>query len=74
MADLMEGNYEGAIKNFLKGNENNIYFNYFKALALKAAGREEEAKNQFTKIANINFSNWNIAIVRRLANKQLGNT
>tara|TARA_B100000959_G_scaffold283512_1_gene352605 strand:+ start:468 stop:1970 length:1503 start_codon:yes stop_codon:yes gene_type:complete len=74
MADLMEGNYEGAIKKFLKGNENNIYFNYFKALALKAAGREEEAKNQFTKIANINFSNWNIAIVRRLANKQLGNT
>ena len=73
MADLMEGNYEGAINKFFKGNENNIYFNYFKALAFKAAGKEEDAKNEFTKIANTNFSNWNIAIVRRLANKQLGN-
>ena len=72
MADLMEGNYDGATANFLKGNENNIYFNYFKALALRAAGKEKEAENEFTKIANINFSNWNIAIVRRLANKQLG--
>ncbi len=73
MADLMEGNYEGAINKFFKGNENNIYFNYFKALAFKAAEKEEDAKNEFTKIANTNFSNWNIAIVRRLANKQLGN-
>ena len=71
MADLMEGNYDGAIDNFLKGNENDIYFNYFKALALRAAGKEEEAKNEFTKVANVNFSNWNIAIVRRLATKQL---
>ncbi len=72
MADLMEGNYDGATTNFLKGNKNNIYFNYFKALALRAAGKEKEAENEFTKVANINFSNWDIAIVRRLANKQLG--
>ena len=32
MADLMEGNYNKAIDNFLKGNENNIYFNYLKVL------------------------------------------
>ena len=72
MADLMEGNYDDATTNFLKGNENNIYFNYFKALSLKAAGKEKQAENEFTKIANTNFSSWNIAIVRRLANKQLG--
>ena len=72
MADLMEGNYNKAIDNFLKGNENNIYFNYFKGLALKAAGKEEQASNEFIKIANTNFSSWAIAIVRGLASKQLG--
>ena len=71
MADLMEGNYDNATINFLKGNENNIYFNYFKALALRAAGKEKQAENEFIKVANINFSNWDIAIVRRLANKQI---
>jgi len=71
MADLMEGNYDNATTNFLKGNENNIYFNYFKALALRAAGKEKQAENEFIKVANINFSNWDIAIVRRLANKQI---
>ena len=53
-------------------NENNIYFNYFKGLALKAAGKEEQASNEFIKIANTNFSNWEIAIVRGLASNQLG--
>ena len=72
MADLMEGNYNKAIDNFLKGNENNIYFNYFKGLALKAAGKEEQASNEFIKIANTNFSSWAIAIVRGLASKQIG--
>ena len=71
MADLMEGNYKKAIDNFLKGNENNIYFNYFKGLALKAAGKEEQASNEFIKIANTNFSSWAIAIVRGLASKQV---
>ena len=47
------------------------YFNYFKALALKAAGKEKQAENEFIKVANINFSNWDIAIVRKLANKQI---
>ena len=42
MADLMEGNYNKAIDNFLKGNENNIYFNYFKGLALKAAEKKNK--------------------------------
>ena len=72
MAHLMEGNYELALENFSNGNETAIYFNYFKGLALKAAGKEEDANKIFSEIATINFSNWNIAIVRRLANKQLG--
>ena len=72
MTHLMEGNYQEAVDNFKKGNENNIYFNYFKGLSLRAAGQEEQAIKTFQDIAKINFSNWNIAIVKRLAQKQLG--
>jgi tetratricopeptide (TPR) repeat protein len=71
MTHLMEGNYQEAVDNFKKGNENNIYFNYFKGLSLRAAGQEEQAIKTFQDIAKINFSNWNIAIVKRLAKKQL---
>jgi tetratricopeptide (TPR) repeat protein len=71
MTQLMEGNYPDAINNFNKGNENNIYFNYFKGLSLRAVGQEEQAIKTFQDIAKINFSNWNIAIVKRLAKKQL---
>jgi tetratricopeptide (TPR) repeat protein len=74
MVHIMEGNHEKAIENFNKGDETNIYFNYFKGLALKAAGQEESANKIFKDLAKINFSNWNIAIMRRLANKQLGQT
>ena len=72
MTHLMEGNYQEAVDNFKKGNENNIYFNYFKGLSLRAAGQEKQAIKTFQDIAKINFSNWNIAIVKRLAQKQLG--
>ena len=72
MANLMEGNYKQAINNFNNGDETNIYFNYFKGLSLRAVGDEEGATKIFKELANINFANWNIAIVRRLANQQLG--
>ena len=71
MTHLMEGNYQEAVDNFNKGNETNIYFNYFKGLSLRAIGEEGRAIKTFQDIAKINFSNWNIAIVRRLAKKQL---
>ena len=71
MTHLMEGNYQEAVDNFKKGNENNIYFNYFKGISLRAVGQEERAIKTFQDIAKINFSNWNIAIVKRLAQKQL---
>ena len=72
MTNLMEGNIKTAISEFEKGNATNIYYNYFKGLALKADGREDEAKNVFLQISKVNFSDWNIAIVRNLAKKQLG--
>ncbi len=71
MANLMEGNYNQALISFENGDETSIYFNYFKALTLKAEMKDEQAKKIFKELANINFSNWDIAIVRALAKKQL---
>ena len=72
MASLMEGNYSEALNSFKNGDETNIYFNYFKGLSLRASGDEKSANKIFKDLANINFANWDIAIIRGLANKQLG--
>tara|TARA_B100000287_G_C20573572_1_gene757562 strand:- start:642 stop:1256 length:615 start_codon:yes stop_codon:yes gene_type:complete len=71
MANLMEGNYEMAVSNFKEADNTNIYFNYFKGLALKASGNENEAMEMFKELASYNFSSWDIAIIRNLAKKQL---
>ena len=71
MTHLMEGNYQGAVDSFNKSNETNIYFNYFKGLSLRATGEEGRAIKTFQDLAKINFSAWEIAIVKRLAQKQL---
>jgi len=74
MTHIMEGNHQEAVNSFNKGNETNIYFNYFKGLSLKAAGQKEQAIKIFQDIAKINFSGWPIAIVKRRAQKQLAGT
>ena len=72
MTSLMEHNYNDAVESFKKSDRNDIYFNYFEGLSLKANGQENEAKKAFQVLEKINFSDWSIAIVRRLAKKQLG--
>ena len=74
MINLMEGNIEEAVSDFELGDVTDIYYNYFRGLALKAGGKETEANKVFSQIAKVNFSNWDIAIVRNLAKKQLGQT
>ena len=74
MTNLMEGNIDDAISDFELGDITDIYYKYFRGLALKAGGREEDANRIFTQIAKVNFSGWDIAIVRNLAKKQLGQT
>ena len=71
MVNLMEGNYDLALSNFENGDNTNIYFNYFKGLTLKASRQEKNAMKIFKELANFNFSSWEIAIIRNLANKQL---
>lgn len=74
MVNLMEGNIEQAMSDFELGDVTDVYYNYFRGLALKAGGQEAEASKVFTEIAKFNFSSWDIAIVRSLAKKQLGQT
>ena len=74
MINLMEGNIEEAVSDFELGDVTDIYYNYFRGLALKAGGKEADANKVFSQIAKVNFSNWDIAIVRNLAKKQLGQT
>ena len=74
MVSLMEGKAEGALQFFEKGNPDNTYFLYFKALTLKALGDKDGAKEILTDIANTNFSYWELAIVRNRAKKLLENT
>jgi len=72
LTHLMEGNHQAAVENFKKGDETDIYFNYFKGLSLKATGNKAAADQIFTDIININFAAWDLAIVKKLAQKQLG--
>ena len=71
MLHLMEGNTPQSEKFFNKGDNRDTYFNYFKALALKANGKKEEAREVLTAIAGDNFSYLDLALVKVLAQGQL---
>ena len=72
MLYLMEANPEKSEEYFNKQNNNtDTYFNYFKALALKANGKKEQAKEILSNIAGDNFSYLELALVKVLAVEQL---
>ena len=71
MVALMEGNAEESLESFEKGDPDDTYFLYFKALALKTSGDKKGAKKILTDIANTNFSYWQLAIVRNRARTML---
>ena len=73
MIALNRGKTDEAVKFFEKVDEaNNLYYGYFKALALKGAGEDERSNKIIEGITRWNFSSWHSAIVRNLAKKQLG--
>ena len=71
MVTLMEGKSDEALRYFEKGNPNDIYFLYFKALALKSIGDKIGARQILTDIANTNFSYWQLAIMKSRAKTML---
>ena len=71
MLHLMEGNPDKGEIMFEKADNRNPYFNYFKALTLKANGKKEEAKTILSDISNENFSYLELSLVKELAKSQL---
>ncbi len=73
MIQLFSGNPSGSLSYFTENinPENYQYYSYFKALSLKAAGKNQEAQEIFSYLANYNFNNWAAAMVRALAREQL---
>ena len=71
MITLNQSRPEEALEYFEKGNPNDTYFLYFKALALKATGNRAGAKEILTDIANTNFSYWQLAIMKDRAKRML---
>ena len=73
MIALSNGDPAGALE-YLDDNidtENYQYYSYYKALALKSLGRQEEALSIFEALANYNFNSWGASLVRSLSEKQL---
>ena len=50
---------------------NNIYYSYFKAIALKAVDRSDEANGIFEYIANYNFLGCDAGLTRNLSISEL---
>ncbi len=71
MLQLMEGNPQEAEQLFQKGDKRETYFNYFKALALKANGKKEKAKEILSAISSENFSYLELSLVKGLSQDQL---
>ena len=73
MVYVMQGNPKKALEYFDERIDpgNYQYYSYFKALALKAAQKEEEADEIFEYIANYNFLSWEVGLTRNLAQKEL---
>ena len=80
MIHLNEGDFTASIESFEKNigsvgsgplGIDNVYFDYFHGLALKGAGKNDEANVLFDRIANENFYGIGRALVRELAKSQI---
>ncbi len=68
--DLWQGDYEKAISHFQQASPEFIYNTYYLALAYEGAGNMAKAKELFGKVANYNFNNAWLALVRKDAIKK----
>lgn len=80
MIYLNEGDFTASIESYEKNigsvgsgplGIDNVYFDYFHGLALKGAGKNDEANVLFDRIANENFYGIGRALVRELAKSQI---
>ncbi|HUP19709.1 MAG TPA: tetratricopeptide repeat protein, partial [Gemmatimonadota bacterium] len=69
---LQQGNAEEAIAHFDQADPDNVYAQYWRALALEGAGRTDEAKALFGEVATNNFNSPELALVRAEAEAKAG--
>lgn len=62
---LKQESYDEAIGHFEQADAGDIYTTYYHAKALEKAGRNDEARELFTKIANYRFNDPGLALVRK---------
>lgn len=75
MLNLSNGDAEKALNDFKDiEKENNVYYAYFKGLALEKVGREDEAQEIFKFLSNWNFQGWQPALVKGLAKDKVSGT
>ena len=67
MADLLEGKAESAIPHLEAIPPDNVYYTYYRAVALEKAGRSAEAQRLFKRIAERNFSTAAVALTKKAA-------
>jgi tetratricopeptide (TPR) repeat protein len=61
----LQGDYDEAIAHYEQANPNDPYVMYWHAMALDGAGNTEQAQALFRKVANYNFNNAGLALVRK---------
>ena len=71
MADLFQGKAESAIGHFAEITPDNVYFTYYRAIALEKAGRTAEAEPLFKRVAERNFSSAAVALTKKEAASHL---
>jgi tetratricopeptide (TPR) repeat protein len=69
---LQQGNAEEAIAHFEQADPDDVYAWYYRATALEAAGRADEAKALFGQVATNNFNSPELALVRSDAAAKTG--
>ncbi len=65
MTAQLEGKHAEAVSHYERTDPNNVYATYHRALALEALGRTEEAKEIYRRVANFNFNDAGVALVRK---------
>jgi tetratricopeptide (TPR) repeat protein len=71
MADFKEQKYADAAAHFAESNTNSAVVIYYRALALEAVGKTDEARPLFKLIAENNFNGADVALTKRDAARRL---
>ncbi len=64
ITEFYQENYVAAVEHLDAGNPNNIYMQYYRAVALDEIGRSDEADAVFEKLAVYNFNGLGYAMTR----------